>query len=65
MAPASCLADNSLMQFELYNLREDRAEKNNLAGSETGRLEAMKQTLAKLHHEFDAEGPRWPQRQKD
>ncbi len=59
------LADNNLTQFELYNLREDRAEKNNLVGSETGRLEAMKQTLAKLHHEIDAEGPQWPQRQKD
>lgn len=53
------LADNSMTQFELYNLREDRGEKNNLAGSETGRLEAMKKTLIVLHQEIDAEGPQW------
>ncbi len=59
------LADDSMTQFELYNLRVDRAEKNNLAGSETGRLEAMKETLVGLHREINAEGPQWPQRQKN
>lgn len=58
------LADSSMTLFELYNLREDRTEKNNLVLSEAGRLEAMKQTLTELHHEIDAEGPQWPQGKK-
>lgn len=58
------LADDIMTQFELYNLRVDRAERKNLVLSEAGRLEAMKKTLAELHHEIDAEGPQWPQPQK-
>ncbi len=59
------LADSSLTRFDLYNLRGDRTEKKNLVLSEAGRLEAMKKTLTELHHEIDAEGPQWPQRQKE
>jgi len=55
------LADNAMTMFELYNVRTDIAEEHNLAGSQTKRLEAMKKTLAKLHAEIDAEGPRWDQ----
>ncbi|MCK4627920.1 MAG: sulfatase-like hydrolase/transferase [Sedimentisphaerales bacterium] len=54
------LADDNMTVFELYNLRKDKKEKNNLASSEAGRLEAMKKTLIKLHREIDLEGPRWP-----
>ena len=53
------IADNKMTKFELYNLREDMAEKHNLAESRPRRLEAMKKTFAKLHAEIDAEGPEW------
>ena len=53
------LADNKMTKFELYNLRNDIAEKHNLAASKPRRLSAMKKTLAKLHAEIDAEGPKW------
>ena len=53
------LADNKMTKFELYNLRDDIAEKHNLAGSQPKRLAAMKQTLIELHAEIDAEGPKW------
>ena len=54
------LANTALTQFELYNLRKDIAEKHNLAQSEPQQLERMKEALAKLHAEIDAEGPTWP-----
>jgi len=50
---------NEMTQFELYNLAEDIAEHHNLVESEPKRLEAMKKTLAQLHAEVDAEGPKW------
>ncbi|MHC4547018.1 MAG: hypothetical protein ACYTDW_22495 [Planctomycetota bacterium] len=53
------LADNKMTKFELYNVRKDIAEEHNLADSEPGRLAAMKKTLAKLHAEIEAEGPKW------
>jgi len=53
------LADNEMTQFELYNLAEDIAEQRNLGESQPQRLEAMKKTLAKLHAEINAEGPKW------
>ncbi len=56
------LADNAMTRFELYNLRDDVAEKQDLAGQEPQRLESMKRVLAKLHAEIDAEGPKWPDR---
>ena len=56
------LADNHITKFELYNLRQDVAEKQNLAEREPKRLEAMKKVLAKLHAEIDIEGPKWEQK---
>ena len=53
------LADNKMTKFELYNLRDDIAEKHNLAGSKPQRLAAMKKRLVKLHAEIEAEGPKW------
>ena len=53
------IADNKMTKFELYNLRDDIAEKHNLVASEPKRLAAMKKKLAKLHAEIEAEGPRW------
>jgi arylsulfatase len=54
------LADNAMTRFELYNLKDDIAEKRDLARREPQRLESMKKVLAKLHAEIDAEGPEWP-----
>jgi len=53
------LADDKMTRFELYNLGKDLGEKHNLAESEPQRLGAMKKTLAKLHAEIEAEGPKW------
>jgi arylsulfatase A len=55
------LANNQMTRFDLYNLRSDLAERNDLADTQPERLEQMKQTLAKLHTQIDAEGPKWPQ----
>ncbi len=49
-----------LTEFELYNLRDDRAETKDLAKSEPERLEAMASTLRSLHREIQTEGPEWP-----
>lgn len=53
------LADTEMTRFELYNLAEDIAEQYNLTEREPERLQMMKETLAKLHAEVDAEGPKW------
>ncbi len=53
------LADNKMTRFELYNLAEDIAERNNLADSRPDRLEAMKRILVTLHNQIDKEGPKW------
>jgi arylsulfatase A len=55
------LADKAMTKFELYNLRTDISEKQNLAKSEPKclELELMKNILTKLHAEIDAEGPKW------
>jgi arylsulfatase A len=54
------LADEAFTKFELYNLREDVAEKNDLAGKEPRRLKEMADALRKLNAEIVAEGPKWP-----
>jgi arylsulfatase A len=54
------LADKGLSQFELYNLREDVGEKNDLAAREPERLKQMTDALRKLNAEIEAEGPKWP-----
>jgi len=55
------LADNKMTKFELYNLREDTAEKHDLSERQPERVEAMKKKLIKLHAEIEAEGPKWRQ----
>jgi arylsulfatase A len=54
------LADTALTKFQLYNLKDDLAEQNDLSQQEPQRLAQMKQTLKTLHTQIDAEGPRWP-----
>ncbi|MBN2128667.1 MAG: sulfatase-like hydrolase/transferase [Sedimentisphaerales bacterium] len=56
------IADTALTQFELYNLKEDPTEKNDLSQTQPRRLARMKDTLKTLHAQIDAEGPKWPGR---
>lgn len=58
------LADNKLSQFELYNLAEDLAEKNNLAKSNPRQLEKLKKILKPLHEQIDSQKPVWPKTTK-
>ena len=55
------LADKSLTQFELYNVREDVGEKTDRSKSEPQRLKEMSEVLKKLNAEIEAEGPKWPE----
>jgi arylsulfatase A len=48
-----------LVDFELYNLREDPGEKQDLASREPKRLEALKQAITRLYGEVQTEGPEW------
>lgn len=54
------LANEDLSKFELYNLRTDKSEKNDLAQIENARLMELSAKLKKLHAEVKAEGPAWP-----
>ncbi len=54
------LADLTLTQFELYNVRTDPGERQNLTVSEPEKLEELKQKLFSIHVEIDAEKPAWP-----
>ena len=54
------LADEKLAKFELYNIKNDISEKNDLAEKEPERLKQMAATLTRLHAEIKAEGPQWP-----
>ncbi|MBL8292837.1 MAG: sulfatase-like hydrolase/transferase [Bryobacterales bacterium] len=49
-----------LAAFELYNLRTDTAEQNDLASSEPGRLKQMLDTLKPLYRSVRDESPTWP-----
>ncbi len=53
------LASAELDQFELYNLKEDLQEANDLVAQEPRRFEAMKQALLQLNAQIEAEGPDW------
>ena len=55
------LATADLSRFELYNLKADRAETDNLADAETDRVAALAARLKKLHAEIKREGPSWPE----
>jgi hypothetical protein len=49
-----------LTTFELYNLRQDIGETNDLAEREPERLAEMSARLQKLYYEIRAESPVWP-----
>ena len=46
--------------FELFNLREDISEANNLAEKELQKLEEMSQLLESAHTSVNTEAPTWP-----
>lgn len=47
------------VHFELYNLREDKEQHNNLADKHPDRMESMKQQMLSLRKEMIAEGGNW------
>jgi arylsulfatase A len=53
------LADEPLTKFELYNLRQDRAETTELSAREPAKLAEMTAALRKLNAEIESEGPGW------
>ena len=54
------LANADLTKFELYNLRTDMSEKQDLAASEPARVAELSTKLKQLHAEVKAEGATWP-----
>lgn len=57
------LADDSLQQFELYNLKDDPQEKAELSTSQPAKLAELKSAIVKLNAELKAEGPNWGKKQ--
>jgi arylsulfatase A len=53
------LADEQLMQFELYNLAADPHEATDLATREPQRLAVLREQLIRHNAAIDAEGPDW------
>jgi arylsulfatase A len=51
--------DYDLARFELYNLRLDPGEKNDLAAKEPVKLAAMKKALLTAHEDVKADWPTW------
>jgi len=50
----------SLVEFELYNIKNDIGQQNNLAKIEPDRFEKMKKKMVDLHEEVIEEGYVWP-----
>lgn len=53
------IADEQLTKFELYNVQNDRQEKNELSRAEPARFDEMQAALRQLNTEIEAEGPDW------
>ena len=53
------LASQDLTHFELYNLKADPQEKNDLKAKEPERFGALRSTLEKQNAEIEKEGPDW------
>jgi len=49
-----------LTEFQLYNLREDIGERDDLAKSQPAKLDEMRKLLAAKYQEVRAESPTWP-----
>jgi len=48
-----------LVSFELYNLKDDLAQQNDLAQKEPAKIKELSETLVKKYTEVQAEGPVW------
>jgi arylsulfatase A len=55
------LGDAELSKFELYNLKTDSAETQDLAASEPAKVVELSAQMRRLHAEIKAEGPTWPE----
>jgi len=55
------LKTTTLVNFQLYNLRDDIGQQQDLAFVETKRFNAMKKKMIDLHQSVIAEGPTWPE----
>ena len=55
------LKTTTLTNFELYNIREDIGQQQDLASVQTKRFNAMKKKMIDLHQSVIAEGPTWPE----
>ncbi|MBL9115366.1 MAG: sulfatase-like hydrolase/transferase [Verrucomicrobiaceae bacterium] len=53
------LANLELTEFELYNLKEDPAETNDLKDKESARFAALKEKLTSHNASVEGEGPDW------
>lgn len=53
------LASEDLARFELYNLKDDPHETNDLRDREPERFEALRKELVALNAQVEAEGPDW------
>lgn len=54
------LKEKPLVNFELYNIKNDIGQQHNLADDEPERFNAMKKKMEELHEEVIAEGYTWP-----
>lgn len=54
------LSNAELTQFELYHLKTDKEERQDLAKSDPGRLAKLSAKLKALHAVIKAESPEWP-----
>jgi arylsulfatase A len=59
-AALRALKSASLIDFELYNLESDSAERSNLASAEPARLAELRSKLEEFHRSVRNERPEWP-----
>ena len=53
------ISEETLSEFELYNLKADVSQKKDLAESEPERLAELKKQLIARHEEVRDEGVKW------
>jgi len=54
------IKEKQLISFELYNIRKDIGQENDLATLETKRFDAMKKKMMQMHQNVISEGYTWP-----
>lgn len=58
-ADMTYIKQSKLQDFELYNLRHDRAQRSDVASSEPKVLARLKRKMTEFHEDVVAEGPVW------